>query len=46
MGMTGRATGSHLHWGMSWHNIRLDPVLIMEHPAVTGDVVSHSFNIK
>jgi murein DD-endopeptidase MepM/ murein hydrolase activator NlpD len=25
VGMKGRATGPHLHWGMNWFQIRLDP---------------------
>lgn len=25
MGMTGRATGPHLHWGMNWFQVKLDP---------------------
>ncbi len=29
VGMTGRATGPHLHWGMSWGSIRLDPQLLV-----------------
>jgi len=27
IGATGRATGPHLHWGMKWHDARLDPIL-------------------
>lgn len=27
IGMTGRATGPHLHWSMKWHGSRLDPIL-------------------
>jgi murein DD-endopeptidase MepM/ murein hydrolase activator NlpD len=27
IGMTGRATGPHLHWSMKWHGARLDPLL-------------------
>lgn len=25
IGMTGRATGPHLHWGMKWRDARIDP---------------------
>lgn len=25
IGMTGRATGPHLHWGLRWRDVRLDP---------------------
>ncbi|CAN5144446.1 M23 family metallopeptidase [soil metagenome] len=30
IGMTGRATGPHLHWGMKWHDERIDPQGIVE----------------
>jgi murein DD-endopeptidase MepM/ murein hydrolase activator NlpD len=29
VGMTGRATGPHLHWGMNWFDVRLDPLLLL-----------------
>ncbi len=29
-GMTGRATGPHVHWGMNWFKVRLDPLLLLE----------------
>lgn len=27
-GMTGRATGPHVHWGFNWFDVRLDPGLL------------------
>ncbi len=27
VGSTGRATGPHLHWGMNWFDVRIDPLL-------------------
>jgi murein DD-endopeptidase MepM/ murein hydrolase activator NlpD len=28
VGMTGRATGPHLHWGMKWQDERIDPAML------------------
>lgn len=28
IGMTGRATGPHLHWSMKWREARIDPILL------------------
>ena len=27
-GMTGRATGPHVHWGINWFDVRLDPAML------------------
>ena len=29
IGRTGRATGPHLHWGMTWYDVRIDPILLV-----------------
>ncbi|HEY3777512.1 MAG TPA: M23 family metallopeptidase [Rhizomicrobium sp.] len=33
VGMTGRATGPHLHWGLNWFEMRLDPSRSTRTPA-------------
>ena len=30
VGATGRASGPHLHWGMNWFDVRLDPQLLLD----------------
>ncbi|MDO5610406.1 MAG: peptidoglycan DD-metalloendopeptidase family protein [Pseudomonadota bacterium] len=32
VGSTGRSTGPHLHWGMNWFEIRIDPQTMLERP--------------
>jgi len=29
VGATGRATGPHMHWGMNWFDVRIDPQLLV-----------------
>lgn len=37
VGATGRATGPHMHWGMNWFGVRVDPRAVLEaHPAGAG----------
>lgn len=33
VGATGRATGPHMHWGMNWFGVRIDPQLLVDPPA-------------
>lgn len=30
VGATGRASGPHLHWGMTWFSVRIDPQLVLD----------------
>ena len=30
IGSSGRATGPHLHWGLTWRGSRLDPLLFVD----------------
>jgi hypothetical protein len=30
VGATGRATGPHMHWGMNWFDVRVDPQVLLD----------------
>ncbi|MBS0212681.1 MAG: M23 family metallopeptidase [Proteobacteria bacterium] len=34
VGKTGRATGPHMHWGMNWFDVRIDPQALLESEGV------------
>ncbi|MEO8743508.1 MAG: M23 family metallopeptidase [Lysobacteraceae bacterium] len=36
VGATGRATGPHMHWGMNWLTVRVDPQLLVQ-PAAPAE---------
>lgn len=39
IGATGRATGPHMHWGMNWFDVRVDPRAVLEaYPAPETDM--------
>lgn len=37
VGATGRASGPHLHWGMNWFEVRIDPLLVVERHPVANE---------
>jgi murein DD-endopeptidase MepM/ murein hydrolase activator NlpD len=41
VGATGRATGPHMHWGLNWFGVRVDPQLLVD-PAKNPAVPSTS----
>jgi murein DD-endopeptidase MepM/ murein hydrolase activator NlpD len=42
VGHTGRATGPHVHWGMNWRDVRLDPQLLVPPMPAGAAMVSPS----
>jgi hypothetical protein len=36
-GMTGRASGPHLHWGVNLHGVKVDPFVLMQTIADSGE---------
>jgi murein DD-endopeptidase MepM/ murein hydrolase activator NlpD len=46
VGMTGRTTGPHLHWGLKYANQYIDPALVLKamytQQPTTGSVLNHS----
>lgn len=36
VGSTGRSSGPHLHWGMNWFEVRIDPLLVLERTGANG----------